>query len=191
MSRTTVSFSLTLLLLLSSSLANAQSSSPAHPTLTQEKAPDTLLRVIHHQLLLLPFYSVFDSIDFSVTGDTVTLSGQVLRPTLKAHAEAAVKSIEGVSKVVNNIEVLPQSTSDDELRRNIYRAIFENPQLARYATQAVPPIHIIVKNGAVTLVGTVDKDADIPLAAAETNQVPNVVSLRNLLALRKTDLPKK
>ncbi len=158
---------------------------------TEEKVPETLLRVVHHQLLMLPFYSVFDSIDFSINGETVTLTGSVLRPTLKAHAEAAVKSIEGVGKVVNNIEVLPQSSTDDELRRNIYRAIFEQPQLARYAIQAVPPIHIIVKNGAVTLLGTVDKEADIPLAASEANKVPNVASLQNLLTVRKNDSPGK
>jgi hyperosmotically inducible protein len=191
MTRTTISLTVAFALLLAGASACPLSAQTARSSKSEERPPETLLRVIHHQLLLLPFYSVFDSIDFSINGETVTLAGSVLRPTLKAHAEAAVKSIEGVNKVVNNIEVLPQSPSDDELRRAIYRAIFEDPQLARYAVQAVPPIHIIVKNGAVTLLGTVDKESDIPLAATEANKVPSVANLRNLLTLRKNDIPGK
>lgn len=169
------------------SYAHAQSASSSKSSRIEVSEP--LTRAIRHQLLVLPYYSVFDTIDFSVSGDTVTLSGQVLRPTLKTHAEATVKSLEGVRIVVNNIEVLPRSTTDDELRRQVYRAIFEDPELARYAIQAVPPIHIIVKNGMVTLVGKVDKDSDVPLAAKQAGRVQGVASTQNLLTVRKIDYP--
>jgi hyperosmotically inducible periplasmic protein len=172
--------------------ASLHSQSPTlKPTKAEEKIPDTLSREVRHQLLMLPFYSVFDTLDFSISGNAVTLTGQVLRPTLKNHAEAAVKSLEGVRTVVNNIEVLPQSSSDDELRRDIYRAIFEDTTLARYATQAVPPLHIIVKNGAITLVGAVDDNSEIALATRQVNKVPNIVSLHNLLTVRRNDIPRK
>lgn len=166
-------------------------SSSTKSTKPEEKPADTVARAVHHQILILPFYSVFDSINFSISGDTVTLTGQVIRPTLRSHAEASVKTIEGVRIVVNNIEVLPQSSPDDELRRDVYRAIFENTELAQYAVHTVPPIHILVKNGTVTLVGAVDKEADIPLATKEASKVPNVTSLQNLLTLRKSDSSRK
>jgi len=106
--------------------------------------------------VLLPWYSVFDNLAFKVERDKVTLFGQVTRPTLKSDAEAAVKSIEGVASVENNIEVLPLSPIDDQIRRAVYRAIYGEPALSRYSIQAVPSIHIIVKNGNVTLEGVVD-----------------------------------
>jgi hyperosmotically inducible periplasmic protein len=117
-----------------------------------------LAHEVRHQLVLLPYYSVFDNLEFSVKDDTVTLVGQVVRPTLKAGAEAAAKRVEGVAQVVNNIEVLPVSPSDDRLRRALYHKIYGDNVLQRYALQAVPPIHIIVKNGHVTLVGVVATD---------------------------------
>jgi hyperosmotically inducible protein len=113
----------------------------------------------------------------------VTLYGQVTRPTLKSDAEAAVKSIEGVSSVVNNIEVLPVSPMDDQLRRAVYRAIYGEPALSRYSIQAVPSIHIIVKNGNVTLEGVVDNETDKNLAGLRANGVPNVFSVKNNLAV--------
>ena len=164
-----------------------QSQSTSHSKSARIEVSEPLTRALRHQLLMLPYYSVFDAIDFSLSGDTVTLTGQVLRPTLKAHAEAAVKSLEGVTAVVNNIEVLPRSATDDELRRQVYRSIFEDPELARYAIQAVPPIHIIVKNGTVTLVGKVDKEQDLALATKQVGRVRGVTSTQNLLTVRKTD----
>jgi hyperosmotically inducible protein len=154
---------------------------------TEEKAENILANAVRHQLQELPYYSVFDYLGFSLSGDKVTLTGQVQRPTLKAHAEAAVKSLEGVATVVNNIEVLPASPNDHELRRNVYRAIFEDSILQKYAVQALPSIHIIVKNGAVSLEGRVDSDADKALAGNLVNKVPNVAGLRNNLIVRKTD----
>src|SRR5437016_12247800 len=113
---------------------------------------------------MLPWYSVFDNLAYQVEGDKVILSGQVTRPVLKSDAEAAVKSIEGVSSVVNNIEVLPPSPMDDQLRHGLYRAIYGDPGLSRYSIQAVPSIDIIVKNGNVTLDGVVDSVTDKNLA---------------------------
>ena len=136
---------------------------------------------IRHQLATLPFYSVFDFITFTLDGKKVTLSGQVLRPTLKRHAEAAVQSLEGVDTVSNQLEVLPNSPTDDDLRRGIYRAIYEDPQLAPYAVQTVPPIHIIVKNGAVSLEGTVKSAADRELAATRAKNVLGAASVKNNL----------
>jgi hyperosmotically inducible periplasmic protein len=118
-----------------------------------------------------------------VDGDKVTLFGQVTRPTLKSDAEAAVKSIEGVSSVVNNIEVLPPSPMDDQIRRAVYRAIYSEPALSRYSIQAVPSIHIIVKNGNVTLEGVVDNETDKNLAYLRASQVPNVFSVKNNLVV--------
>jgi hyperosmotically inducible protein len=107
----------------------------------------------------------------------------VTRPTLKSDAEAAVKSVEGVTTVVNNIEVLPASPMDDQLRRTLYRAIYGEAGLSRYAEQAVPSIHIIVKNGNVTLEGAVGNEMDKNLAGMRANQVPNVFSLKNNLVI--------
>ena len=105
---------------------------------------------------MLPFYGVFDNLAYKVDPDgTVTLLGQVARPVLKSDAENAVKRIVGVPRVVNNIEVLPTSFEDDRIRREVYRAIYGNPALNEYQMRAVPPIHIIVKNGHVTLEGAV------------------------------------
>jgi hyperosmotically inducible protein len=132
---------------------------------------------------MLPWYSVFDNLAFQVDGDKVTLSGQVTRPTLKSDAEGVVKSIEGVASVTNNIEVLPLSPMDDQLRRAVFRAIYGDSGLPRYAIQAVPSIHIIVKNGNVTLEGVVDNEADKNLAGLRANQVPNVFSVKNNLVV--------
>ncbi|HTQ98124.1 MAG TPA: BON domain-containing protein, partial [Candidatus Acidoferrum sp.] len=139
--------------------------------LADEKQPLSLSREIHHQLLVLPFYSVFDSIHFTLEGHKVTLSGQVMRRSLKENAEGAVKSIEGVEVVVNQIEVLPPSGSDDDIRDAVYRALYEDELLARYAIQNIPPIHIIVKNGAVALEGAVDSASDKALASKRAGSV--------------------
>src|SRR5271166_3136835 len=111
---------LTLILALAPSSIPAQTPSSKKSPKLEEKVPPNLPREIHQQILLLPFYSVFDSITFTLNGDIVTLTGQVVRPTLKKDAEAAVRSIEGVDSVVNQIEVLPVSSTDDDLRRAVY-----------------------------------------------------------------------
>ena len=149
----------------------------------EPKSRQNLYKEVRHQLVMLPWYSVFDNLAYQVEGDKVILYGQVVRPTLKSDAEAAVKSIEGVSSVVNNIEVLPVSPMDDQLRRALYRAIYGDPALSRYSIQAVPSIHIIVKNGNVTLEGVVDSEADKNIAGLRANQVPNVFSVKNNLVV--------
>jgi hyperosmotically inducible protein len=150
---------------------------------SEEKYRANLIKEVRHQLVMLPWYSVFDNLAYQVEGDKVILSGQVTRPTLKSDAEAAVKSIEGVASVVNNIEVLPLSAMDDQLRRAVYRAIYGEAGLSRYSIQAVPSIHIIVKNGNVTLEGVVDNETDKNLANLRANQVPNVFSVKNNLVV--------
>lgn len=149
----------------------------------KQHEPKGLAKEVRHQLVMLPWYSVFDNLAYSVEGDKVTLYGQVTRPSLKSDAEGAVKSVEGVTTVVNNIEVLPPSPMDDQLRRALYRAIYGEGGLSRYSIQAVPSVHIIVKNGNVTLEGAVDNEADKNMAGIRANQVPNVFSVKNNLII--------
>jgi osmotically-inducible protein OsmY len=140
-----------------------------------------LEREVRHQLVLLPFYTVFDNLEFKVDGYTVTLMGETANPTLKSDAENAVKHIEGVQKVINNIKLLPVSPNDDRIRLAEYRAIYGDPNLIRYAEQAVGPIHIIVENGHVTLVGVVADEMDKNIAGLRANGVSGVFSVTNEL----------
>jgi len=144
-----------------------------------------LVREVRHELRMLPYYSVFDNLEFSVNGYQVTLMGQVVRPTLKSDAENVVKRIEGVERVVNKIKVLPASFNDNRIRRATYRAIYGHPALSRYALQPVPPIHIIVDNGHVTLVGAVASQMDKNIAYLEANNVPDVFSVTNKLQVER------
>ena len=147
----------------------------------EPKLKESLAREVRHQLLLLPYYSVFDNLMYSVDGDKVTLIGQVVRPTLKSDAEAAVKRVEGVASVDNQIEVLPVSPMDDQLRRALYRAIYSDSSLSKYGWSALSSIHIIVKNGHVALEGVVDSEADKNLANLRASSVPDVFSVTNNL----------
>lgn len=159
---------------------------PSRDTKKQQSEPvseEKLSREIRHQLVMLPWYSVFDNLAYQQDGDKVILSGQVTRPVVKSDAAGAVKGIEGVASVVNNIEVLPLSTMDDQLRRALFRAIYGETGLSRYSVQAIPSIHIIVKNGNVILEGVVDNTMDKNLANLRANQVPNVFSVKNNLAV--------
>ena len=143
-----------------------------------------VVKEVHHELVLLPYYGVFDNLDYKVDANgTVTLLGQVTRPTLKSDAEGAVKHIEGVEQVVNQIEVLPVSPNDDRLRRTIYRAIYGADALSQYALQAVPPIHIVVKNGNVRLEGAVGSPLDKTVAEMKTNGVSGVFSVTDNLTV--------
>ncbi|HMD07895.1 MAG TPA: BON domain-containing protein [Candidatus Acidoferrum sp.] len=157
--------------------------SPLHQPKNQNepKSQQVLTKEVRHVLVMLPYYSVFDNLGYRVEGDKVILEGQVVRPSLKPDAEAVVKNIAGVATVVNDIEVLPPSPMDDKLRRAVYRAIYGNPALSRYGYSAVPSIHIIVKNGNVTLEGVVDSDSDKNIANIRANGVPNVFSVKNNL----------
>lgn len=162
--------------LFSAALMFAQQSSQANNKDTQRIAKE-----VHHELVMLPYYGVFDNLAYKVNGSTVTLLGQVTRPTLKSSAENVVKNIEGVENVNNQIEVLPLSPNDDHIRIAEYHAIYGKPGLDQYALRAVPTIHIIVKNGHVTLVGAVANKGDKDRAGIAANSVPGVFSVTNNL----------
>jgi hyperosmotically inducible protein len=146
---------------------------------------DRIAKEVRHELVMLPYYGVFDDLEYSVNGKTVTLMGQVTRPTLKSDAENAVKHIEDVELVDNRIQVLPLSPMDDRIRIAEYRAIYGQPGLDRYALQAVPPIHIIVDNGHVTLVGVAASQGDKNLAGVRANTVRGVFSVDNKLSVEE------
>lgn len=151
---------------------------PAETSQLDQRAMQRVTKEVHHELVLLPYYGVFDNLAYQVSPDgTVTLLGQVINPTTKSDAEKAVKNIEGVEKVVNQIEVLPTSPMDDGVRRQTFRAIYGNESLSLYSMRAVPPIHIIVKNGHVTLVGVVARQMDKQIAEMQAKSVPNVFSV--------------
>lgn len=150
---------------------------------SEEKYRERLIKQVRHELVMLPWYSVFDNLAFRIDRDRVTLLGQVTRPVLKSDAEAVVKRIEGVASVKNDIEVLPLSPMDDQLRRAEFRAIYGEAGMQRYANQPIPAIHIIVKNGNVTLEGVVDTEMDRNIANLRANQVPNVFSVKNNLVV--------
>jgi hyperosmotically inducible protein len=145
------------------------------------KGYERFVREIRHELVMLPYYGVFDNLAYKVDGYNVTLMGQVTRPTLKSSAENVVKDVEVVQKVVNNIEVLPVSPNDDRLRLALYRSIYGHTALNRYALNAVPPIHIIVKNGQVTLEGVVANEMDKNIANVQANGVSGVFGVTNNL----------
>jgi hyperosmotically inducible protein len=138
-------------------------------------------REVRREIVMLPFYSLFDHFAFRVDGETVTLMGKVSRPTLKSEAENVVKKIEGVEKVNNEIEVLPLSPNDDRLRLALYRAIYGHSALQTLAIRAVPPIHIIVQNGNVTLEGVVADEMQKTIANTQANGVSGVFSVTNNL----------
>ncbi len=146
-----------------------------------------IAKEVRHELVTLPWYSVFDNLAFRVDPDgTVTLLGQVVRPTLKDDAERVVKKIPGVTRVTNQIEVLPLSPNDDRIRMAEFRTIYGDPALQRYALGAVPPIHIIVKDGHVDLVGVVATQMDKQIAGIRANSVPGVFSVSNDLTVEES-----
>ena len=157
-------------------LAAQPQNSPAYQRLVKE---------VRHELVMLPYLGVFDNLEYKVDGQTVTLVGQVTRPTLKSDAESAVKRIEGVEKVDNQIEVLPLSPDDDRIRRAVYIALARSPQLDRYFMQAVAPIRIIVKNGNVTLEGAVATKGDSDIANITAKGVSGAFSVTNHLRVEK------
>lgn len=151
-----------------------------------QKSVDRIYKEVRHELVMLPYYGVFDNLAYKVDPDgTVTLMGQVANPVLKSDAENVVKRIEGVTRVVNNIEVLPTSPMDDQIRRAVYRAIYGNEVLSQYQLRAVPPIHIIVKNGHVTLEGVVARAMDKQIAGMQANGVSGVFSVTNNLVVEE------
>jgi hyperosmotically inducible periplasmic protein len=168
------------------SLATAQDNPPAGAL--PQKSMERIYKEVRHELVMLPYYGVFDNLSYKVDPDgTVTLLGQVARPTLKSDAENSVKRIEGVEKVVNDIEVLPVSTNDDRIRRATYRAIYGNSVLSPYQMRAVPPIHIIVNGGKVTLEGVVARQMDKQIAGVQANSVSGVFAVTNNLVVEEPE----
>lgn len=163
--------------------AVAAKKSPPAPQLHHERnSPRTsvwLDREVRHRLLMLPYNTVFDNLEYRVNGYRVTLLGQVVNPVLKSDAEATVKRIEGVRQVINHIEVLPLSNFDNQIRIAAYRKIYGYPGFEKYAIQALPPIHIIVKNGNITLVGVVASKMDSQIAYMQARSVSGVFSVTN------------
>jgi hyperosmotically inducible protein len=155
----------------------------ANPRLEQR-----LSNSVRHQLVMIPQFSVFDNLAYRVDGGTVTLTGQVRNPIIKSEAEQSIKHLEGVEHVNNQIEILPASFNDDRIRRQVARAVFNDPRLTSYAIQPVPPIHIIVKNGHVDLEGIVRTETDKNDAFIRANGVSGVFSVQNNL---QVELPTK
>jgi hyperosmotically inducible periplasmic protein len=148
---------------------------------------DRVAKDVRHELVMLPYYSVFDNLTYRVDGDRVTLFGQVTRPTLKSDAENVVKRIEGITQVKNNIDVLPLSPNDDRIRRAVFHSIYGHSTLkTRYGLQAVPSIHIIVKNGRVTLEGFVANETDKNIANIQALKVSGVFAVANNLQLDRS-----
>jgi hyperosmotically inducible protein len=152
---------------------------------TCAKSEDRITREVRHELLMLPYFGVFDNIAFKVNGGTVTLLGQVVRPSLKSDAENSIKRVEGVERVDNQIEVLPPSSQDDALRIALFRAIYQYPSLQRYALGVQKPIRIIVKSGRVTLEGVVDNESDKNVAGIQAKTVPGTFEVTNNLRVEK------
>jgi osmotically-inducible protein OsmY len=180
-------------ILLMTGLSQAQTNQPATGSPQDTRAQslsqtrtERIVKEVHHELVLLPYYGVFDNLAYRVSPDgTVTLIGQVSRPTLKSDAENSVKRIEGVERVDNQIQVLPTSPMDDQIRMATYRAIYGNSVLSPYGLRAVPPIHIIVDSGHVTLEGVVAKQMDKQVAEMQAKGVPNVFSVTNNLRVEE------
>jgi hyperosmotically inducible periplasmic protein len=173
-----ISTALPLLLLLLLPAAEAQRGSRPSPRFTQRVQKEVM-----HQILMLPYYDVFDAIGFKVEGYDVTLFGKVTRPSLKDDAGRVIKKIEGVEHVNNRIEVLPLSPMDDRTRAQVFRAIYGYPALQRYGVGSNRPIHIIVDRGHVTLEGSVDSQGDKNIANIQANGVPDVFSVTNNLTV--------
>ena len=171
-----------LLVIVASGLAqNDPVNGPRGMTRYQEWLSDE----VHHQLITLPWYSVFENLQYKVNGSEVILLGHVLRDRTKTDAESRVKRIEGVTKVTNNIELLPAGPNDDRIRRAEYLAIFGDPVLQKYSFNSVQALRIIVKNGHVTLEGTVLNAGDRMVAEARAKGVPGVFSVKNNLRVEK------
>lgn len=157
----------------------------ARPNPTQNR----IEREVGHELLMLPNYGAFDNIAYKLEGGTLTLLGDVEQPSLRTEAENAVKHVEGVNRVVDQIDVLPPSSQDDALRMALFRAIYQYPSLQKYEIGALKPIRIIVKNARVTLEGVVDSEPDRELVGARAQSVPGVFQVTNHLRVQEPSLP--
>ena len=164
-------------------LAIATSAAVAAPVTSNDQGPSQqqIMKKVRKELVTLPYYGVFDNLAYKVEGNTVTLYGQVVRPTTRKDAEHRVARIKGVERVVNQIEVLPLSSFDDSVRVRTYRTLFRTGGLYRYAMGANPSIHIVVNRGHVTLEGIVSNEGDKNLAYIAARGVPGAFSVTNNL----------
>ncbi|MGH9898885.1 MAG: BON domain-containing protein [Pyrinomonadaceae bacterium] len=189
-----IAFLVTVIAISSNAFAqnSKQTKKSKQPTLKSRSTPPNagsaktvayLVSKVRHELVTLPYYNVFDWLEGEVKPDgTVILRGQVVRPTTKSDAGSRTRDIEGVTRLINQIEVLPLSPFDDRIRLAVYRTLYNfGSPLFRYGTQPVPPIHIIVRNGHVTLKGIVANEGDRNLAYIKTNTVPGTFEVRNEL----------
>jgi hyperosmotically inducible protein len=167
-------------------VAVAQSNSAIQGSPGAQRNQDRITREVRHELVMLPQLSIFDNLQYKVDGSKVTLMGQVRDAVLKDSAGKAVKNVEGVESVDNQIEILPPSPNDDRIRLQVARAIFNDDRLTRYSMGSLPPIHIIVKGGHVALEGVVDNQADKDAAGIRANGVPGVFSVDNHLVVQKS-----
>lgn len=156
-----------------------------------QKSQQRITKEVRHELAMMPQLSIFDNLAFAVNGNTVTLLGQVRNAVLKDEAQQAVKHIEGVGQVNNQIEILPPSPNDDQIRQQVARAIFNDSRLFPYAVQSLPPIHIIVKGGHVDLEGLVRDQGDKNEAGIRASGVPGVFSVQNNLQVENSTQAKK
>jgi len=149
------------------------------------EAQAKIAKAINHNVIMLPYYGIFDSLSYQLQGRTVILTGEVTNPSLKPDAERAVKKVEGVDKVVNNIEILPPSPIDQQIRERVRKTIYSYGPLFKYSRDPNPPIRIIVKNSRVTLEGVVDSEGDKNLCTLRVNQISSVLSVTNNLRVVK------
>ncbi len=154
---------------------------------TENTVEARIAKEVRHEILMLPWYSLFDDLEYTVQGRTVTLSGFVTseHATTKSDAENVVKHIEGVDKVINDIKILPPSPLDTRVREQVYAALTRTGGLSRYFWEAAPSIHIIVQNQRVTLAGFVDSEGDKNLATIAANGIPGVFQVTNDLRVVK------
>jgi hyperosmotically inducible protein len=141
---------------------------------------------VHHRLVMIPWLSLFDNLQYRVDGNNVTLMGQVVNPVTKDDAKKALKGIEGIGQINDQIEVLPVSPMDNDIRRAEYRAIYSFPSLEKYSQMVLPSIHIVVKNGHVTLEGVVLNQGDKNAAEIRAKSVPNVFSVTDNLQVENS-----
>jgi hyperosmotically inducible protein len=171
------------MLLIGIAQAGAQDQSQLHAT--PAMTTDRIAKEVRHELLMLPYYDVFDNIQYKVEGYNVTLIGYVTNPVVKSDAGNAVKRVEGVEAVNNQIEVLPPSPMDNQIRRRVFRAVYGFPSLQKYDMPVIKPIRIIVKGGHVILEGVVDNETDKNTAGIRANSVPGIFSVKNNLQVVK------